>query len=121
MVDLPFAAQGRSGGVMPKYLLEVNYTLVGIKGLKSEGGSARETAAAELVKSLGGKMEAFYFAFGGTDASIIAEFPDPTSMAAAALTAGAGGGVTVRTVVLLTAAEIDDAVSRKSTYQPQGS
>jgi hypothetical protein len=30
---------------MPKYLLEVNYTLDGIKGVKSEGGSARVAAA----------------------------------------------------------------------------
>jgi hypothetical protein len=32
---------------MPKYLLEVNYTLDGVKGLKTEGGSARVAAAAK--------------------------------------------------------------------------
>jgi uncharacterized protein with GYD domain len=105
---------------MSKYLLEVNYTLDGVKGLKAGGGSARETAARELVESLGGKMESFYFAFGGTDAFVVVEFPDEISMAAAALTVSAGGGATVRTVVLLTAADIDEATSRKTTYRPPG-
>lgn len=105
---------------MSKYLLEVNYTLDGIKGLKSEGGSARVAAATELVKGLGGKVESFYFAFGGTDAFVISEFPDEISVAAAALTVGAGGGVAVRTVVLLTAADIDEAASRQTTYRPPG-
>lgn len=105
---------------MSRYLLEVNYTLDGIKGLKSKGGSARETAARELIEGLGGKMESFYFAFGGTDAYVVAEFPDDISAAAGVLTVSAGGGATVRTVVLLTAADIDEAASKKTTYRPPG-
>ena len=38
---------------MSKYLLEVNYTLDGVKGLKSEGCSARVAAATALIESLG--------------------------------------------------------------------
>jgi hypothetical protein len=33
---------------MPKYLLEVNYTLDGIRGVKAHGGSARVAAATVL-------------------------------------------------------------------------
>jgi hypothetical protein len=46
---------------MPKYLLEVNYTLDGIRGVKANGGSARVAAATELIESLGGKLESFNF------------------------------------------------------------
>jgi uncharacterized protein with GYD domain len=106
---------------MSKYLLEVNYTLDGIKGVKAKGGSARVAAATELIEGLGGKIESFYFAFGGTDVYVIADFPDSVSAAAAALTVCAGGGATARTVVLLTAAEIDAAVAKKATYRPPGS
>lgn len=106
---------------MPKYLLEVNYTLDGIRGVKSNGGSARVAAAKELIEGLGGTLESFYFAFGRTDVYAVADFPDTVSAAAAALSVSAGGGATVRTVALLSAAEIDDAIAKKTTYRPPGS
>ena len=105
---------------MPKYLLEVNYTLDGIKGVKAKGGSARVAAATELIEGLGGKIESFHFAFGGTDVYVIADFPDNVSAAAAALTVCAGGGATARTVVLLTPAEADAAAAKQTTYRPPG-
>ena len=40
---------------MAKYLLESNYTLEGIRGVKAKGGSARVAAATETIESLGGK------------------------------------------------------------------
>ncbi|MGA3221586.1 MAG: GYD domain-containing protein [Acidimicrobiales bacterium] len=106
---------------MSKYLLEVNYTLEGIRGVKAQGGSARVAAATELIESVGGKLECFYFAFGKTDVYLVADFPDDVSAATAALAVSAGGGATARTVVLLTAAEIDASVSKTSTYRPPGS
>ncbi len=105
---------------MAKYLLEVTYTLDGVKGLKSEGGSAREAAATALVEGLGGRIDSFNFAFGGTDVYVVADFPDDVSAAAAALTVTAGGGATVRTVVLLSAAELDAAAAKQTTYRPPG-
>jgi uncharacterized protein with GYD domain len=105
---------------MPKYLIEVNYTLDGVKGLKAEGGSARVAAATALIESLGGKVESFHFAFGDTDAYVIADMPDNASVAAAALAVSSGGGATLRTVVLLTAAEVDAAVAKRTLYRPPG-
>ena len=99
---------------------EVNYTLDGVKGLNAEGGSARVAAATELVESLGGKIESFYFAFGDTDVYVIVDMPDDVSVASAALTVSGGGGVTVRTVVLLTAADLDAATKKTATYRPPG-
>lgn len=105
---------------MSKYLLEVSYTLEGVRGLKAEGGSARVAAATQLVESLGGKVESFYFAFGGTDAYVIADFDDNESAAAAGLAVSAGGGATTRTVALLTKEETDAAASKQGTYRPPG-
>lgn len=105
---------------MPKYLLEVNYTLDGVKGLKAEGGSARVAAATALVEGLGGKVESFYFAFGGTDVYVTVDMPDNVSAAAAALAVSAGGGATSRTVVLLAAGEVDAAAKKQTTYRPPG-
>jgi uncharacterized protein with GYD domain len=105
---------------MPKFLLEVNYTLDGVKGLQAEGGSARVAAATALVEGLGGKVDCFYFAFGDTDVYLIVDMPDAASVAAAALAVNAGGGATTRTVVLMTAAEADAAAAMKTTYRPPG-
>jgi uncharacterized protein with GYD domain len=106
---------------MPKYLLQANYTLDGIKGLKARGGSARLAAVKEAAESVGGKVESFYFAFGDTDAYVIVDYPDNVSAAAAALTVSASGGATVRTVILLTPAEVDAATEALTTYRPPGS
>src|SRR5688500_1310714 len=94
---------------MAKYLLQVNYTLDGVKGVMAKGGSARKTAAQQAAKSVGGKVEAFYFAFGSTDVYVIADLPDNAAAAALALTVSAAGGATVSTTVLLTPDEIDKA------------
>ena len=105
---------------MPKYLLEVNYTLDGIKGVKAKGGSARKAAAQEAAKTVGGNLDAFYFAFGGTDVYVIADFPSNEAAAALALAVAAGGGAQVRTSVLLTPEEIDSAAHKTVSYRPPG-
>ncbi len=106
---------------MAKYLLEVNYSLDGIKGVKAKGGSARVAAARELIEGLGGKLESFYFAFGGADAIVVVEMPDNVSAAAAAVTVSAGGGATTKTVALITPEEMDAAAKMDATYHPPGS
>ena len=105
---------------MPKYLLDVSYTLDGVKGVVAKGGSAREAAARDAAKSVGGSLDAFYFAFGGTDVYTIADLPDNEAAAALALTVTAGGGAQVRTVVLLTPEEVDSATKKSVTYTPPG-
>lgn len=105
---------------MPKYLLEVTYTLDGVKGVVAKGGSARKAAASAAAKSVGGKVESFYFAFGGTDVYCIADLPDNEAAAALALNVSAGGGASVNTVVLLSPDDIDKATGKKVKYTPPG-
>ena len=105
---------------MPKYLLEVNYTLDGVRSVKAQGGSARRAAAEAAATSVGGKIDDFYFAFGGTDVFVIADFPDNVAAAAVALAVSAGGGATSRTTVLLTTDEVDKAAGTAVGYRPPG-
>ena len=105
---------------MPKYLLKVKYTSEGVKGLLKDGGSKRRQAATEAVKSVGGHMESFYYAFGATDVFAKGDVPDHASMSAAALTIGSTGAVTVETVVLITPEEIDQATKKAVVYKAPG-
>lgn len=106
---------------MAKYLMEASYLSKGINGLLKEGGTRRRAAVDELFASLGGKVEAFYYVFGDKDVVIIGELPDNTSAAALALRVNAAGVTTIKTTVLLTVKEIDEAVQKSGTYRPPGS
>jgi len=74
-----------------------------------------------LMKSLGGRLEAFYFAFGDNDAYIITEGPDNVTIAAVSLSVTASGAVRGKTIVLLTPEEIDQAAKKTVKFRPPGS
>ena len=105
---------------MPKYLFQTSYTNDGVKGLLKDGGSGRKAAAEQAVASLGGKLEAFYFGFGETDAYVIADLPDNSSAAALDLAVAAGGTVSVNTTVLIAPEEMDAAAKKSVTYRAPG-
>lgn len=105
---------------MPRYLLQANYVGEGIKGLRKEGGTSRRAAAEQLVKSLGGTMESFDFAFGDSDVYTVVNMPDHASMSALALAIGASGAVTGKTTVLITPEEVDAAAKKTPTYRAPG-
>jgi uncharacterized protein with GYD domain len=105
---------------MPRYLIQANYVGEGIKGLLKEGGTSRRAVIEKLAGSLGGTVEAFYYAFGETDVFVILDMPDNVSMAAAALTVGASGTVTLKTTVLMTPEELDAAGKKSPIYRPPG-
>src|SRR4051812_42320202 len=106
---------------MPKYLIEASYTLDGVKGVQSKGGSSRRDAIAQLAEGLGGTMESFYFAFGDADVYTVLDLPDNTSASAVALAVNASGGATVRTTVLVTPEEVDEAANVSVNYRAPGS
>ena len=105
---------------MPKYLIQANYVGDGIKGLLKEGGSSRRAAVQKLFESVGGKMEAFYYAFGDTDAFIIVDLPDNATASALVLTVTSTGAVTCKTTVLMTPEEVDEASKKTPSYRAPG-
>lgn len=105
---------------MPKYLIEANYVGEGINGLLKEGGTRRRAAVDELFKSMDGRLESFYYAFGEKDVYLVGELPDNATAAALALRVNASGAAMCRTTVLITPEEIDLAVKMTVTYRPPG-
>lgn len=107
---------------MPKYLAHGSYTVEGIRGLIKVGGSSRRAHFQQNIENLGGKLEVFYYAFGGDDIYAIVDLPDNVSSAAISLALNAGGGFRNSITVLMTPEEIDEA-SKKVTlvgYRPPG-
>lgn len=105
---------------MAKYLIQGNYVGGSAKGLLKDGGSSRRAAIKRLVSSIGGKVEAFYYAFGETDVFVIADLPDNVTAAALSLNINATGAVAVKVTVLLTSEEIDEAAKKTISYRPPG-
>jgi uncharacterized protein with GYD domain len=106
--------------VMPKYLLEVSYSPEGAKGLLKDGGTKRRQVVEAAIKANGGKLEAFYFAFGENDAYLIADGADHVSVAAMNLAVNASGAARIKTTILLTPEEIDQASKKSIAYNPPG-
>lgn len=105
---------------MVKFLITGSYTTDGAKALAKEGGSQRKAAVEKMLGSLGGKLEAFYFAFGDTDICVIADVPDTTSGAALSLAVNASGMVKINSVLLMTVEEVDAACKKTVNYRPPG-
>jgi len=105
---------------MAKYLFEGRYNAEGIKGVLKEGGSGRKAAFEAALKGLGGHIEAMYYAFGDTDVYVIVEAPDNVTAASLAMGISAAGSVGVKTTVLLTVDEIDQAGKKTLSYRAPG-
>ncbi|MBU6483943.1 MAG: GYD domain-containing protein [Betaproteobacteria bacterium] len=105
---------------MAKYLIKANYTAEGAKGFAHDGGTARRAAVEKMLASVGGRLDAFYFAFGDTDLYVIADLPDHSAAAAVALTVAQSGKASTNTIVLLTPEEMDAASKRTVAYRPPG-
>ena len=105
---------------MPKYLISGSYTEEGLKGLLKDGGTKRMEATKQAVASLGGKLEAYYFAYGDNDFYLIADQPDNVNVIGGILLANASGAVKLKTTVLITAEEVDQAVKKTMDWRPPG-
>jgi uncharacterized protein with GYD domain len=105
---------------MPKFLVQANYKADGLKGLLKEGGTGRRKAVEQMAASFGGRVEAFYFAFGDTDAFVVVDAPDNVTAAAVALAVNASGVVRATTTPLLTPEEVDQATKKSVKYRAPG-
>ena len=105
---------------MPKFLIRASYSVQGMQGLQTEGGTSRREAVKAAVESAGGTMETFLYAFGETDLYVIVDMPDRESMTALAIAIGASGALSPQTIPLLTPEQVDEAVGRNVNYRPPG-
>ncbi len=102
---------------MSKYLFQCSYTAEGLIKLLKDGGSKRREGTKQLVRKLGGTLEAYHFAFGDNDVFMIVDLPDNVTATAASLLGNTGGAIKIKTAVLLTPEEIDQAAQKAVDYR----
>jgi uncharacterized protein with GYD domain len=105
---------------MAKFMVNGSYTAEGLKGLLKEGGSGRRKAVESAVKAMGGHLEAFYFAFGDADVVAIIDVPDNITAATLAIGIASTGTVGLKTTVLMTPEEVDQAVKKTLSFRAAG-
>ena len=105
---------------MSKYLIQASYTQAGLVGLQKEGGTSRRAALTATVESVGGTVEAMYYAFGNRDAYLIVDLPDATAATALSIAIGAAGALTIEVTVLVTPEAVDEAIAKSVSYRPPG-
>jgi uncharacterized protein with GYD domain len=106
---------------MGRYLFQGTYSVDGIKGVLKEGGTGRRTAVEAAIKSLGGKLESFYYGFGDTDVYVTVNDIDNVGAAAFSMGVAQTGALSsVKTTVLMTPEEIDQAGKKAMSYRPPG-
>ena len=105
---------------MPKYLVSVTYSAEGARGVMKEGGSARKALVTQIIEKSGGSVEAFYYAFGADDVHVIVDAPSNVDVAALTMAVAASGAGSIRTTVLLTAEEVDEATKKSLGYRAPG-
>jgi uncharacterized protein with GYD domain len=102
-------------------MTHATYSPAGVKGLIQDGGSKRKAAVKQMVEAAGGKLHAFYFAYGDSDVVIISEYPDNATAASVAMAVGGAGFISsFRSTVLMTAEEMDAAAKKSVAYRPPG-
>jgi uncharacterized protein with GYD domain len=100
---------------MPHYLYQWRYKDPAIQAI-IEKPQDRPAELRKAVEAFGGRVHAFFYAFGDYDGIAIVDFPDGESCAACSLTlSGAGGNTLLKTTVLLTAEEGREAMRRART------
>jgi uncharacterized protein with GYD domain len=107
-------------GEMAKYLVSGSYQKDGVKGLVKDGGSGRQASVTKMVEGLGGKIEAFYYAFGETDVFVVVDVPDAATAAALSMAVNASGAVRTTLTPLLTIEEVDAACKKTVSYTVPG-
>ena len=105
---------------MPKFMIKASYTTEGTRGLLKDGGSARRAVVQKLMEGIGGKVEAFYYAYGDADAYLIIDVPDATSGLAVSMAVNASGAVRLSTIPLITPEEMDAACKKSVPYRAPG-
>ena len=105
---------------MPHYMITVSYTPEAMSTML-KNPQDREGAFRPVVEAAGGKVKDFYFTFGADDVFAIIEAPDNTTAAALAMAvSGSGACRAVRTTVLMTAQEAQQAMGKAAGtgYKP---
>lgn len=102
---------------MPHYLIQASYTPEALAAMVRDPQD-RAAVIRPIIEGLEGKLHAFFFAFGESDVVLLVEAPDNVAVASLAIAVGAGGAVSsIKTTVLMTAADAKQAMQRAGTVR----
>lgn len=107
---------------MATYLAKFSHTPQTWSRLLANPEDRRE-ALAPVIKSAGGTLHGFWYAFGEADGFVLLELPDDVAAASIlAMVAATGAFTALSTTRLLTVDEMLDALSRggRIDYRPPG-
>src|SRR5918911_976597 len=105
---------------MPKFMFLGSYTAEGLDGLRKDSAAGREAAVSTALQSVGGRLEAMYYALGDHDVILIADLPHNVSVERFALVVSEAGFVRLATHPIFTIEEIDQALRLRADYRPPG-
>ena len=105
---------------MPKFLVQAKYTAEGTKGLLKDSASGRRKAVEELLASIGGKLDEFYFTFGDDDAILIIDLQNADDALSIAVTVRASGMIQSKMTPLISLDAVDRAIQRHVSFRPPG-
>jgi uncharacterized protein with GYD domain len=72
------------------------------------------------MKSVGGSLDGLYFSFGENDFHAIGDLPDHASSSAISFVGNASGTFRIKTVVLVSPEEVDEAAKKSVEFRPPG-
>jgi uncharacterized protein with GYD domain len=105
---------------MAKFLMQATYTPEGVQGLIKDGAKGRVNAVKALLKSGGGKLESMHWGVGADEVFMVVDVPDNIAAARISATVTAAGYVTLSSTPLLTADELDKALTKGVKYRGPG-
>jgi uncharacterized protein with GYD domain len=107
---------------MPLYLTRFSYTAETWNAMIEQPEDRRDVAR-EIIESVGGTLQGFWYAFGQYDGYTLWEAPDNVKMATVALALSSRGAISAQeTIVLLTVEETLEALrgTAKVPYRRPG-
>ena len=106
---------------MSKYLVRLSFKPEGLRQVLTKAkATGLRAAVAKLVEAAGGKLEAWYFAFGDDDVVAVLDLPDNVAAASLSVAANAAGFVSLRVTPLLTPDEMDKAIEKSGALPVPG-
>ncbi len=73
-----------------------------------------------MAEAAGGRLKAFYFAYGDVDVYLIVDVPDDATGLAMSLAVNGSGASVMHSVVLITPEQMDAAAKIAVNYRPPG-
>ena len=106
---------------MAKYLIRGSFTREGLRDMLGKAkGTGLRAAVTRFAETAGGKVDAYYFAFGNDDIVAIGDLPDNVSAAAVSIAGNTAGFVQLNVTPLITPEELDKAVEKSATLAVPG-